>query len=117
MACVSTRKAWLLYSTIRIGMFAVAFALLFWIGAAWWLAAVLAGLISAALSVLFLDRFRSQAATGIQEWRDRDRTADDIVEDDSIEADPSLLTGFTQEQPSSQPASSRDETSSGSDTR
>lgn len=78
-------------------MFAAVFALLFLIGAPWWLAAILGGLISAALSVLLLDRFRSQAATGIQQWRARDRTDDDIVEDDSIDADPTLLKGFAEE--------------------
>lgn len=88
---MSTRKAWWLYSTIRLALFAGVFALVWMLGARWWLAAVLAALISMAISIIVLDPVRQRAAEGLQDWRDRDRTEDSVLEDEMVDEDPSLL--------------------------
>lgn len=92
---VSTRKAWWLYSIIRVGLFAVAFTAVWLLGARWWLAAVLAALISAAISILTLGPLREQAAQGLQQWRTQERTEDDIVEDDIVDAETTPLEAST----------------------
>lgn len=88
---MSTRKAWWLYSTIRLALFAGVFALVWWLGARWWLAAILAALISMAISIILLDPLRQRAAEGLQNWRDREHTDDSLLEDEAVAEDPSLL--------------------------
>lgn len=88
---MSTKTAWILYSFIRIGLFAASYLVVWLLGGRWWLAAVIATLVSFALSVLLLDGLRSKASAGFAQWRQRDRTEDDIIEDDMIDEDPSLL--------------------------
>lgn len=83
---MNTRNNWLIYSTLRIVFFAVPFAVLFWIGWSVWLAALTAALISLALSLLFLSKRRDAASESIYDWRQRTRTADDILEDEVIDA-------------------------------
>lgn len=51
-----------------------------------WLSAIFAGLIGVSLSVIFLSKPRATASESIYDWRNRERTADDIVEDDAVEA-------------------------------
>lgn len=83
---VNTRKAWTVYIVLRLVFFAVPFALLMLIGWPGWLAAVTAALVAVSLSVIFLAKPRDTASTSIYEWRNRDRTHDDIVEDDAVDA-------------------------------
>mgnify|MGYP001100716670 CR=1 FL=1 len=78
--------AWIVYSALRLLFFAVPFAVLYFIGWHWLLSAVVATLIAVSLSVIFLSKQRATAAQSIQTWRDQERTADDIVEDDAVEA-------------------------------
>lgn len=78
---VNTGKSWALYIVLRIVFFAVPFAVLLLINWPWWLALIISTLIALALSVIFLSKQRSEASTSIYEWRNRDRTADDIAED------------------------------------
>lgn len=94
LTAVSThRKAWITYTVLRLLFFAVPFAALYVLGLSMGisvpisgvLAAVLAGLISVSLSVLLLSKPREQASESIYEWRNRDRTEDDIAEDEAIE--------------------------------
>ncbi|MFD5601265.1 DUF4229 domain-containing protein [Leucobacter sp. NPDC058333] len=80
------RTAWIVYVVLRLLFFAVPFAVLFLIGLQPWLAAIFAALIGVALSVIFLSRPRATASESIYEWRNRDRTADDIVEDEATDA-------------------------------
>lgn len=80
------RTAWIVYIVLRLLFFAVPFTVLFLIGLQPWIAAVFAALIGVALSVIFLARSRSTASESIYDWRNRDRTADDIVEDEAVEA-------------------------------
>lgn len=92
MVDVTARKAWLLYSLIRLGLFAAAMVVLWLLlGNRWiWLAAILAAIISASISIIWLDPLRQRAATSVQEWRDRKHTDDDVFEDTVVETDPSV---------------------------
>jgi len=84
---VNTRNAWIVYSLLRIAFFAVPFAALMLLGWAWWLSAIVATLVAVSLSVIFLSKPREAAAKSVYDWRNRDRTRDDIEEDDAIEHD------------------------------
>ena len=86
MRVSNPRTAWIVYIVLRLLFFAVPFAVLYAIGLTPWVAAVFAALIGVALSVIFLARTRSTASESIYEWRNRRRTADDIVEDEAVEA-------------------------------
>ncbi|WP_427870385.1 DUF4229 domain-containing protein [Leucobacter luti] len=81
-----TRTAWITYTVVRLMFFAVPFALLYLLGIWPWLAAIFAALIGVSLSVIFLSRPRETASESIYDWRNRDRTADDIVEDEAVDA-------------------------------
>lgn len=83
---MNTRTAWLVYSALRILFFAVPFLALYFIGWHWLLAAVVATLVAVSLSVIFLSKPRQAAADSIQAWRDKDRTPDDVVEDQAADA-------------------------------
>ena len=50
------------------------------------IAAVFAALIAMSLSLLFLSKQREAAAQSVYEWRHRDRTADEVVEDEVLES-------------------------------
>lgn len=82
---VNTRRAWIVYTVLRLLFFAVPFAVLYFIGWPWWLALVVATLASVSLSVIFLSKPRDAASTGIHEWRTKERTIDDIVEDEAVD--------------------------------
>lgn len=90
---MSTRTAWIVYIVLRLLFFAVPFAALYMIGWHWALAAIVAALVSISLSVLFLSKPRETAAVSIHEWRHRDRTHDDIVEDAEIAAGEAAAPG------------------------
>ena len=83
---MNTGKSWALYIVLRIVFFAVPFTVLLLINWPWWLALLTSTLIALALSVIFLSKQRSEASTSIYEWRNRERTADDIVEDAAFDS-------------------------------
>lgn len=91
---VNTRKAWTIYILLRLLFFAVPFALLVLLLNSWgwpyWptalLSTAIAALVSVSLSVIFLSKPRDIASESIYAWRHRDRTADDVVEDDALDA-------------------------------
>jgi hypothetical protein len=93
MEDVNSRSAWLSYSLLRIAFFAVPFGVLYAIGWTWWLALIVATLISVALSVLILHKQRSRASESIYTWRTRAHTADDIAEDAVLDAIPDSSVG------------------------
>lgn len=107
----STRSAWTIYIVLRLLFFVVPFALVYWLGLqlqfslalSGGVAAVLAALISMSLSIIFLARPRAQAAQSIVEWRNRDRTADDIAEDAVLDDEGSAeAVPSTQAEPAAQ---------------
>ena len=79
------RTAWIVYTVLRLLFFAIPFALLYVRGIWPWLAAVFAALIGVSLSIIFLSKPRATASESIYDWRTRDRTADDIVEDEAVD--------------------------------
>ncbi len=91
---MNTRKAWTVYILLRLLFFAVPFALLVLLLNSWgwdyWPTALLsttvAALISVSLSVIFLSQQRGAASESIYEWRNRERTADDLLEDEDVDA-------------------------------
>lgn len=91
---MNSRKAWIVYSLLRLLFFAVPFGALMWLlnaqGVGYWptalISVVVAALISVSLSMIFLSKSRDAASASIYEWRMRDRTADDIVEDEAVDA-------------------------------
>ncbi len=91
---MNTRTAWIVYSLLRLAFFAVPFAALMLLlslgGFPQWIAALVAGVVSAliavSLSVIFLAKPREAAAESIYEWRNRARSSDDVAEDDAVDA-------------------------------
>lgn len=89
---MSTRTAWIVYSLLRLAFFAIPFAALMLIGWKWWFAAIVATLVAFSLSLIFLSKPREMAAQGVYDWRNRDRTEDDIVEDAAVDGAANALT-------------------------
>ena len=112
---MKSRNAWIVYTLLRLAFFVVPFALLMILlplgGMGTWptifISVGVAALISVSLSVIFLARSREAAAESIYEWRNRERTADDLVEDEAVDAsslrtpepDPSSNEGSDPETP------------------
>lgn len=83
---MSTRTAWIVYTVLRLVFFAVPFSVLYFVlGWSWWLSAIIATIMAFSLSIIFLSRQRETAAESIHDWRQRPRTADDIVEDEAVD--------------------------------
>jgi hypothetical protein len=84
---VNSRSAWTIYIALRLTFFAVPFVLVtFVLVWPWWLAVIIATLVSLSLSMIFLTKPREVASESIYAWRMRDRTHDDIFEDDAIDS-------------------------------
>ncbi|MFZ2963480.1 MAG: DUF4229 domain-containing protein [Rhodoglobus sp.] len=58
-------KPWVLYSLVRIGLFAVVFALLLLTPIPWWLSAVIAAVIGLCVAYIFFGRLRDAVALDI----------------------------------------------------
>lgn len=56
-------RAWVLYSIVRVLVFAVPFGILFAIGLDWWIAALVAAAIGFCLSYIFLRDLRAGVTT------------------------------------------------------
>lgn len=82
-----------MYIALRLLFFVAPFAVLMLLGIWPWLSAVFAGLIGVSLSVIFLAKPRAVASESIYEWRNRDRTADDIVEDEAVDGAQNSVPG------------------------
>jgi hypothetical protein len=75
-------RPWIAYSLIRVGLFAVAFAILFLVGLPWWLAALLAAAIGFCLAYIFFRRLRERVAADLAASRtSTDKRPDEVVED------------------------------------
>ncbi|WP_244304445.1 DUF4229 domain-containing protein [Leucobacter viscericola] len=79
------RSAWFIYIVLRLLFFVAPFVVLMLLGIWPWLSAVFAALIGVSLSIIFLAKPRAAASESIYDWRNRERTADDIVEDDALD--------------------------------
>lgn len=68
---MKTTQRWLLYSLLRLGLFAGVFALLMVLELPWWVSAIFAMLISFAVSYLLFRDTRDKLALDLQERRNR----------------------------------------------
>lgn len=87
-------RAWILYTAVRVGLFAVLFAVFYALTAqlwtfAWAAAAVVAALASFCISYIFFGRLRARVATELASRRPRPPKAgsDEGAEDAALAAD------------------------------
>ncbi len=74
--------AWIPYTLLRVGLFAVIFVVLMLVGLEGWLAALLAAVIAFLVSYIFFRGMRSRVATELAAARSRtDKRPDEVVED------------------------------------
>ena len=64
-------KPWLAYSLVRVGVFALVFALLMLANVQWWLSAILAAIVGFCVGYVFFGRLRDRVALDIAERRAR----------------------------------------------
>lgn len=80
-------KPWVLYSIIRLGVFAVAFILLMVFGIWWWLSMLIAAVLSFTIAYVFFGRLRDRVHQELQDRRsgriqpqDPDADVEDLLE-------------------------------------
>ena len=75
-------KAWVAYSLVRLGVFALVFAGLMLANVPWWLAAIIAAIVGLCVGYIFFGRLRNAVALDIAERRARPAgDADSAAED------------------------------------
>lgn len=75
-------KPWVLYSLVRVGLFAIVFALLLLTPIPWWLSAIIAAVIGLCVAYIFFGRLRDAVALDIVARRSTPaRDVDAEVED------------------------------------
>ncbi len=75
-------KPWVQYSLVRVGVFALALAILLVVGVPWWLAAVLAAVVGLCVAYIFFGKLRDAVARDIVHRRARPAgDADSAAED------------------------------------
>ncbi|CAN5256230.1 hypothetical protein BH09ACT5_BH09ACT5_10570 [soil metagenome] len=75
-------KPWIAYSLVRVGVFAVALAVLMLANVPWWLSAILAAVIGLCVGYIFFGRLRDRVALDLAERRARPAAyADSAAED------------------------------------
>jgi len=62
-------RAWVIYSVVRVGLFAGVFLLLWLLGIEWWLAAISAAVIALCISYIFFGKLRARVAEEIEARR------------------------------------------------
>jgi Na+/melibiose symporter-like transporter len=76
-------RPWIAYTLVRVGLFAVFFAVLFALGLDWWLAAIIAAALGFCVAYIFFRRLRERVAIELAAARaNTDRRPDEIAEDD-----------------------------------
>lgn len=76
-------RAWVLFSALRVLVFAVPFGILFALGLEWWIAALVAAVVGFCASYIFLRPLRDRVARQLAEARTAapKSTADEEAED------------------------------------
>jgi len=69
-------KPWVKYSLVRIGVFALAFGVMFAVGVIWWLAAILAAVISLCVAYIFFRGMRDALTADFAQRRARPAATD-----------------------------------------
>ncbi len=75
------RNLWIKYTLIRLGLFALLTIVIALMGATWLIAAVLAAMISFAVSVIFLSGMRDEMSKQIYQKRNKSSDSDADFED------------------------------------
>lgn len=78
-------RAWVIYSVVRVGLFAGLFLLLWLLGIEWWLAAISAAVIALCISYIFLGRLRARVAGEIAARREARGEAPAANSDEDVE--------------------------------
>lgn len=81
-------RAWLLFSVVRVLVFAVPFGVLFAIGLDWWVAALLAAAIGFCVSYIFLRPLRDRVALQLAHARAAAGPAPAAGSDEDVEDAP-----------------------------
>lgn len=72
----------MLYSLVRVGVFAIALAVLLVVGVPWWLAAIIAAVVGLCVAYIFFGKLRDAVAVDIAQRRSRTtKDADQLAED------------------------------------
>jgi membrane protein implicated in regulation of membrane protease activity len=76
-------RPWIAYTLVRLGLFAVFFALLYLLGVPWWLAAILAAALGFLIAYIFFRGLRARMATELAQARsgERAQVSDEDAED------------------------------------
>ena len=74
-------KPLVVYTLLRLGLFALVFGVILATGAEFWLAAIIAAVFGLAFSYLFLRRRRDELVSELQARRNSDIPSDEEVED------------------------------------
>ena len=75
-------RPWIAYSLVRVGLFAVIFAVLYVIGLPWWLAGIVAAALGFCVAYIFFRRLRERVAVDLAASRaSTDKRPDEVVED------------------------------------
>lgn len=82
---MKTSHRWLLYTLLRLGLFAGVFAILMLLGIWWWLSAIFAMLISFAVSYIFFRNTRDQLALDLQRRREQPEVHPDAEAEDAVD--------------------------------
>lgn len=76
-------KPWVIYSLVRIGIFALALAVLMLIGLEWWIAALLAAVIGFLVAYIFFAKLRDAVTNDIVARRESpEKKNDDALAED-----------------------------------
>jgi L-lactate permease len=109
---VKPGRTWLVYTLIRLGLFAAVLIVLLLLQITPWLAAVIAALIALCISIIFLRKPREEASKTLYEARNNRGQAasrpssraagasdDESVEDDAVDHAAGTATGTDEQRP------------------
>lgn len=74
---------WILYSLLRLGLFAILFGALLALGIDWWWAAVIASIMALTVSYIFFSPLRAAVAADLHARRTRETVDPDAEAEDS----------------------------------
>lgn len=74
---------WILYSLVRLGLFAGTFAILLVLSFDWWWAAIIASIIALTISYIFFGRLRDAVAADLHARRTRPADDPDAAAEDA----------------------------------